>query len=86
MRLFEGPDLGHSTGEGMQEKIERGKSQARGWIRTHDLLIMRRVLYRRATTAAPEPNILKSQMVVVKIKTNWDEFAATSTTRSPSSG
>ena len=79
MRLFEGPDLGHSTGEGMQEKIGGGKSPAPGGIRTHDLLIMWRVLYRCATTATPEPKIS------VKIKTNWDEFAATSTARPPSS-
>ena len=43
MHLLEGPDLGHSIGE--------GKSETPCGVRTHNLLIMRRALYSFATTA-----------------------------------
>ena len=54
MHLHEGPDQIHS-GYYYEIKLERKeeeKSPARGGIRTHDLSVMRRALYRCATTAA----------------------------------
>ena len=47
MHLLEGPDTGHSTGKGKQEKTKT----APGGIQTHNLQIMRRVFYRCATNA-----------------------------------
>ena len=47
LHLFEGPELRTATG-----RIEKRKSTAPGGIRTHDLSVVRPVLYRCATTDA----------------------------------
>ena len=47
MHLHVGPDKGHTS-----DRIEKIKSPAPSGIQTHDLLVMRRVLCRCATTAA----------------------------------
>ena len=55
MHLLEGPDYGHSMiyyDEKLENIEEDEKSTAPSGIRTHDLMITRRVLYRYATTTA----------------------------------
>ena len=47
MHLYEGPDYVHTT-----DRIEKSKKPAPDRIRTHDVSVMRCVLYRCATTAA----------------------------------
>ena len=68
MHLHKGNDQGHTS-----DRIEKRKKPANGGIQTHDLSVMRRVLYRCAiNTAQWEQKVACSGFI--RNKTNPDLF------------
>ena len=65
MSILDGPDLSHSTD---REKVGRKRLGPRR-IQIHDLLILRRVLYRCATTAA------YFSATYISFRIFWKEFS-----------